>query len=72
MSISFLANVNVLSDNLESNIKIFADDTSMFSVVRDPINTTQKLINDLDIKLVFGPINGKFPSIQIHLSKLKM
>ena len=31
-----------------SNIKLFADDTSMFSVVRDTINTSQKLNNYLD------------------------
>ena len=39
--------INDLSDNLESNVKLFADNTSMFSVVRDPINTSQKLNNDL-------------------------
>ena len=39
--------INDLSDNLESNVKLFADDTSMFSVVRDPINTSQELNNDL-------------------------
>ena len=46
-SIVFLIYINDLSDNLESNVKLFADDTSMFSVVRDPINTSQKLNNDL-------------------------
>ena len=40
--------INDLSDNLESNVKLFADDTSMFSIVRDHINTSQKLNNDLD------------------------
>ena len=40
--------INDLSDNLESNVKLFADDTSMFLVVCDPINTSQKLNNDLD------------------------
>ena len=44
----FYIYINNLSDNLESNVKLFADDTSMFSVVRDPINTSQKLNNDLD------------------------
>ena len=39
--------MNDLSDNLESNVKLFADDTSVFSVVRDPINTSRKLNNDL-------------------------
>ena len=40
--------INDLLDNLESNVKLFADDTSIFSVVRDPINTSQKLNNNLD------------------------
>ena len=44
----FLIYINDLSDNLESNVKLFADDTSMFSVVRDPINASQKLNNDLN------------------------
>ena len=43
----FYIYINDLSDNLESNVKLFADDTSMFSVVRDPINTSQELNNDL-------------------------
>ena len=33
--------INDLSDNLESNLKPFADDISMFSVVCDPINIPQ-------------------------------
>ena len=47
-SIVFFIYINDLSDNLESNVKLFADNTSMFSVVHDPINTSQKLNNDLD------------------------
>ena len=43
----FLIYINDLSDNLESDVKLFADDTSMFSIVLDPINTSQKLNNDL-------------------------
>ena len=45
--LTFLIYINDLPDNLESNVKLCADDTSMFSVVRDPINTSQKLNNDL-------------------------
>ena len=44
----FFIYLNDLSDNLESNVKLFADDASMLSVVRDPINTSEKLNNDLD------------------------
>ena len=42
-SSAFSIYINDLSDNLEPNVKLFADDTSMFSGVRDPINTSQKL-----------------------------
>ena len=47
-SLFFFIYINDLSDNLESNVKLFADDTSMFLVVCDPINTSQKLNNGLD------------------------
>ena len=36
-----------LSDNLESNVKLFTDDMSLFSLVRNPINISQTLKNDL-------------------------
>ena len=39
-----------LSDNLTSNAKICADDTSLFSVVHD-VNTSAKELND-DLKKV--------------------
>ena len=35
----FLVYINDLSNNLESNVKLFADDTSIVSVFRDPIIT---------------------------------
>ena len=44
----FFICINDLSDNLEPNEKLFVDDTSMLSVVSDPINTSLKLNNDLD------------------------
>ena len=44
----FLKYINDLSGNLEAYLKLFADDTSMFSVVSNPINTSQKLNKDLD------------------------
>ena len=44
----FLKCINDLSGNLEAYLKLFADDTSMFSVVSNPINTSQKLNKDLD------------------------
>ena len=46
----FLIYINDLSDNLISNAKLFADDTSLFSVVHD-VNTSAKELND-DLKKV--------------------
>ena len=46
----FLIYINDLSDNLTSNAKLFADDTSLFSVVHD-VNTSAKNLND-DLKKV--------------------
>ena len=37
-SIIFLTYINDLSGNLEANVKLFVDDTSVASVVTDPIN----------------------------------
>ena len=45
---SWCSSGNDLSDNLESNVKLFVDDASIFSVVCDPINTLLKLNIDLD------------------------
>ena len=44
----FLTYITDLSGNLEANVKLFADDTSIFSVVIDLINASQKLNKDLD------------------------
>ena len=46
----FLIYINDSSDNLTSNAKLFADDTSLFSVVHD-VNTSAKKLND-DMKKV--------------------
>ena len=46
----FLIYINNLSDNLTSNAKLFADDTSLFLVVHD-VNTSAKELND-DLKKV--------------------
>ena len=42
---------NDLSDNLTSNAKLFADDTSVFSVVYD-VNTSAKELNDWALIIV--------------------
>ena len=45
---SFLVSINDLSNGLKSNPKLFADDTSLFSVIHD-VNSSQIDLNeDLD------------------------
>ena len=43
----FLVYVNDLPKNLKSNVKLFADDVSLFSVVEDPIISANDLNHDL-------------------------
>ena len=43
----FLIYINDLPDNVTSNPKLFADDTSLFSTVTDPNVTANKINNDL-------------------------
>ena len=43
----FLIYINDISDNLESDVKLFADDTSLFSAVFDPNISAMTLNNDL-------------------------
>ena len=43
----FLIYINDLPDNLTSNPKLFADDTSLFSTVTDPNVTANQINNDL-------------------------
>ena len=43
----FLIYINYLSDNLITNPKLFADVTSLFSIVHDPSATANDLNNDL-------------------------
>ena len=44
----FLIHINDLSDELTTNAKLFADDTSLFSIVRDMNTSTANLNNDLN------------------------
>ena len=46
----FLIYINGLADDLYSNVKIFADDTSLFSVVQD-VNASARELND-DLKKI--------------------
>ena len=44
----FLIYINDLATDLKSNVKLFADDTSLFSIVSDPLETANILNKDLD------------------------
>ena len=44
----FLIYINDISVDLESNVKLFADDTSLFSVISDPTISARLLNNDLE------------------------
>ena len=63
----YLKYINNLSGNLEANVKVFEVDTSVFSVVSNPINTLQKLNKDHDKvgfwankwKMFFNPDSSK-------------
>ena len=45
----FLIYINDLPDGLKSNVKLFADDTSLFSVVKNKEESASDLTNDLDM-----------------------
>ena len=47
--ILFLIYINDLEKNIKSNIKLFADDTMLFSIVKDLVISANDLNHDLDI-----------------------
>ena len=63
----FLIFINDIPDGIQSNIKIFADDTSIFSVMKDSISASVTLNEDLDLisnwaytwKMSFNPDPSK-------------
>ena len=44
----FLVYINDIAENIHSEIKLFADDTSLFSVVESKIRTADDLNRDLE------------------------
>ena len=58
----FLIYINVLSENIESTIKLLAADTSLFSVVHNN-NTSAEVVNRDLRKYLNGHINGKCHSV---------
>ena len=58
----FLIYINDLSENIESTVKLFADDTSLFSVIHNN-NTSAEVSNRVCRKYLNGHVNGKCHSI---------
>ena len=54
----FLIYINDLEDGIKSKVKFFADDTSLFSIVKDP-RFQLKICNTNLITLLNGHTNGK-------------
>ena len=75
----FLVYVNDLTENLNSNAKLFADDTSLFSIVADEalsnsyLNDDLKKINDWAYKwkMSFNPDSAK-PAHEVVFSRKKI
>ena len=75
----FLIYINDLPDGLFSNTKLFADDTSLFSVIHDSVITTLELNSDLSRikqwafqwKMSFNPDPNKQAQEVIFSRKLK-
>ena len=63
----FLVYINDICSNLSTNVKLFADDTSLFSIVNDANKSFENLSNDLCIisnwayqwKMSFNPDRSK-------------
>ena len=56
----FFIYINDLSDDLSTNAKLFAGDTSLFSVVRDINTSAIHLNNDLRKKQLGVPMENEF------------
>ena len=76
----FFIYVNDLPDNLFSNTKLFADDTSLFSTVTDPNVTANQINNDLhnistwayQWKMNFNPDTSKQAQEVLFSRKVKV
>ena len=45
----FLVYINDLTENLKCSVKLFADDTSLFTVVKDPKTAADYMNHDLNL-----------------------
>ena len=75
----FLIYINDLAADLECNVKLFADDTSLFTVVHDPNAASEKINNDLalvsqwahDWRMSFNPDPQK-QAVELPFSKKRL
>ena len=65
----FLIYMNDLSEGLSSNAKLFADDTSLFSVIQDSNTSAVELNSDLAKIKIDRRFSGKWVSTQILKNK---
>ena len=71
----FLVHINDLENGIKSSIKFFADDTSLFSIVKAPVTSADDLNQDLQLisrwalqwKMSFNPDSTK-PAEEIIFS----
>ena len=74
----FLIYINDLPNKLKSNAKLFADDTSLFTIVKDENKSANVLNNDLSLisewafnwKMLFNPDPSK-PAQEVLFSRKK-
>ena len=74
----FLIYINNLPNELKSNVKLFADDTSLFTIVKDKNESANTLNNDLMLiskwaynwKMLFNPDPSK-PAQEVLFSRKK-
>ena len=74
----FLIYINDLPNELKSNVKLFSDDTSLFIIVKDKIQSANTLNNDLMLiskwvynwKMLFNPDPCK-PAQEVLFSRKK-
>ena len=66
----FLIYINDLSENLKSTVKLFADDTSIFHVAKDP-NTSAEILNNDLTKISEWHIDGKCHLIRTLRNKIR-
>ena len=72
----FLVNINNLTTDLKCNVKLFADDTSLFTVVQEPNAAAEDMNHDLELisrwahdwRMSFNPDPQK-QAVELLLSK---